>query len=237
VLQFHRHAKGVKAGDRLTVADPAAVPLAEAARFAVYRPAEISIAVGDKLRMTANGKTLDGHRLNNGAVYRVAGFDRQGNVQLDNGWKLAAAWGHWNHAYVSTSWASQSRTVDKVILSQSALSRGASSREQFYVSLTRARQEAAVYTDDRQQLRDMVQRSEAKATAHDVARSLQGEQRRERQAYRRRQRHYAKLREAAALRERLSEREGYHAGRPVDFASRADAARLAAGERPRLSLG
>ena len=61
VLQFHQNAKGgFKKGDRLTVADPAAVPLAEAAKFSLYRPASIGLAEGDAIRF--HGHRQDARR-------------------------------------------------------------------------------------------------------------------------------------------------------------------------------
>lgn len=172
VLQYHRHGRGDRrAGARVCVnANPSAVLTSEASKFAAYRPEPIRLAIGDRIRLTANGKSLDGHRLNNGATYRIKGFDRQDNVVLNNGWTLDKNWGHWNHAYVSTSWSSQSKTVDKVILSQGLTSAGASSKEQLYVSLTRARNEAAIYTEDAQTLLDLTARSEKQNTAGEVNR-------------------------------------------------------------------
>ena len=59
--------KASRKGDRLTVTDPAAVPLSEAARFSLYRPEAIALAEGDRIRFTGTVKTLDGeHTLKNG---------------------------------------------------------------------------------------------------------------------------------------------------------------------------
>jgi conjugative relaxase-like TrwC/TraI family protein len=75
VIQFHQNAKGgFTKGDRLTVTDPAAVPLEHAAKFSLYRPESIELAEGDRIRFTGNVKTLDGeHTLKNGNVHTVAG--------------------------------------------------------------------------------------------------------------------------------------------------------------------
>ena len=46
-----------------------AVPLAEAAKFSLYRPENIALAAGDVIRFTGTVKTMDGkHTLKNGAV-------------------------------------------------------------------------------------------------------------------------------------------------------------------------
>jgi hypothetical protein len=68
----------VKEGEKL--------PLQYADRFEVYRPAQLPLAVGDRVRVTAGGKTRDGqHRLANGALFTVQGFTRQGDPIVERG--------------------------------------------------------------------------------------------------------------------------------------------------------
>jgi conjugative relaxase-like TrwC/TraI family protein len=170
VLVFHQNAKGYQKGERITVGETA-LPLDQAARFTVYRGSELPIAPGDRIRITANSQTVDGkHRLNNGATYRVKGFTRAGALVLDNEWKVARDFGHLSHAYVSTSHASQGKTVDKVILGQSAESLAAGSREQFYVSVSRGRKQAVIFTDDKEALLAAVRREEERLAATDLFR-------------------------------------------------------------------
>ena len=79
LLQFHQNAPGHKNGSRLVVAEGSKLPIEFAERFEVYRPAQLALAVGDRIRITAGGKTKDGkHRLSNGALLTVEGFTRQG---------------------------------------------------------------------------------------------------------------------------------------------------------------
>ena len=81
MLQFHQNAKGFKNGQRLQVG-AAPLPLDQAARFQAYRAASVRLAAGDRLRITANGKTADGrHRLNNGALFTVKGFTSGGDIR------------------------------------------------------------------------------------------------------------------------------------------------------------
>ena len=80
VLVFHQNAKGFTKGQRLT-AGKEPIPTGHAAKFQVFHPNDISFAVGDRLRVTKNGKTLDGqHRLDNGTLYRIDHFDDAGNI-------------------------------------------------------------------------------------------------------------------------------------------------------------
>ncbi|HKQ49872.1 MAG TPA: MobF family relaxase [Phycisphaerae bacterium] len=177
VLVMHQNAKGYRKGERVVVGSDQ-LPLVEAARFTVYRPDLLPVAPGDVLRITRNGTTADGgHRLNNGATFAVKDFDAKGNIVLTNGWKIARDFGHIAYGYVVTSHASQGRTVDRVLIGESAQSFPAASREQFYVSVSRGRQRATIYTDDKQALLEAVSRSDDRLSATEF---LNGRNHRER---------------------------------------------------------
>ena len=166
VLQFHQNAKGFKRGDRVVVDNPESLPLDQAERFQLFHKGEMRFAPGDIVRITHNGRTADGkHRLENGTVYRVKQFDEAGNIVLANGWRIDREFAHLAHGYVVTSHASQGRTVDCVFVGQSSESFPASSREQFYVSASRAREQVVVYTDDKVALREAIARSEDRVSA------------------------------------------------------------------------
>lgn len=168
VLEFHQNAKGYAKGQQVTVGQ-SPLPLDQAGRFQAYRAGELVLAPGDIVRLTKNGLTADRkHRLNNGAMHRIRAFDANGNIVLQNGWKVSQDFGHLAYGYVVTSHASQGKTVDRVFIGQSADSFGASSREQFYVSASRARQQVTVYTDDKESLLKAVSRSEERITATEL---------------------------------------------------------------------
>lgn len=171
VLVFHQNAKGYRRGERVVISDPATVPVDQAARFQVFRRATLAVAPGEVLRVTRNGTTLNGkHRLNNGSLVAVKTFDARGNLVLANGWTVARDYGHLAHGYVITSHASQGKTVDRVLIAQSSDSFPASSREQLYVSVSRGRKRATIYTDSRGALLDAVARSEDRMTATELVR-------------------------------------------------------------------
>ncbi len=168
VIEFQQNAKGYSKGQRVTVG-LSPVPFDQSARFQTYHAGELALAKGDLIRITKNGQTVDGeHRLNNGAQYRVKGFDKSGDILLENGWKVSKDFGHIAYGYVVTSHASQGKTVDRVFIGQSADSFGASSREQFYVSASRAREQVTVYTDDKESLLSAVNRSDERLTATEL---------------------------------------------------------------------
>jgi conjugative relaxase-like TrwC/TraI family protein len=159
VLVFHQNAKGYKRGQRL-IAGRDSVPFDQAARFTVFHQRTLGVSVGDRVRITRNGKSAGGQRLDNGDVYAVKSFAADGDLVLENGWKLSKDYGHLTHGVVLTSHASQGKTVDRVFIGQSAQSFPASSREQFYVSASRGREQVMVFTDDKAELLHAIGRTD-----------------------------------------------------------------------------
>jgi conjugative relaxase-like TrwC/TraI family protein len=170
VLVFHQNAKGHASGDRVVVGE-VPPPVSEAAKYQVFHATSLALAPGDVVRVTRNGKTADGrHRLNNGALYGVAGFDARGDIVLANGWTVGKEFGHLAHGYCVTSHASQGKTVDRVFVSESSQSFPAASREQFYVSVSRGRESAVIYTDDKAALKAAVGVSDDRTSATELVR-------------------------------------------------------------------
>ena len=119
VLVYHQNAKGRRKGERVTVGE-GPPPTDQAARYQVFHPDTLPVAAGDMLRVTKNGKSLDGGRLNNGDLLSVAGFDAAGNLRTDRGVTIPRDFGHLAYGYVATSHASQGTDVDRVLVGQSA---------------------------------------------------------------------------------------------------------------------
>jgi conjugative relaxase-like TrwC/TraI family protein len=177
VLLFHQNAHVFGRGERVTARDGRELPLDQAARFQVFHASTLLLAPGDRVRITHNGTTADGkHRLNNGAIYNVKEFDDGGNIVLNNGWTVGKDWGFLAHGYVTTSHASQGKTVDRVFVGQGTESFAASSREQFYVSASRARERVTIYTGDKEALLDAVKRSDDRLTATEFVNSIPHQQ-------------------------------------------------------------
>ncbi len=191
VLLFHQNAKGgFKKGQRLTVADPAAVPLSEAEKFTLYRPETMSVAKGDRLRFTGNVKAFrSDHSYKNGDTATVAGFTPAGNLRLDDGRVIRADAGLLRHGFVETSYGSQGKTVQKAILGMSTWSLGAINQEQIYVSASRAKEAVTIFTDNKAAVMEAVQRTSRKDAALDLLSDREKAQHRHRlDAYRDRQR-------------------------------------------------
>lgn len=184
-VEFHQNANGHVKGERwqvtagpsgtakLSATGPAGkrteVALSEAKRFTVYRQSELALAKGDRIRITKGGKTREGTRINNGDLFTVTGFTKAGHLKLHTGKTLDKGFGHVAYGYVTTSHAAQGRTVDRVYLAQSSRSAPAASREQFYVSISRGREQCRIYTDDKRALERVVMRDTARMSARELA--------------------------------------------------------------------
>ena len=169
IVQFVRNSGKHRAGERVEAVDfsPAT---SRAAHYATYLRGTAAVAAGDTIRITANGKTRDGaHRLNNGSQYEVKGFTDKGDIVLGNGWVVGQDYGHFTHGYVSTSHASQGKTVDRVLIAMGGESLPAINSEQFYVSVSRGRERATIFTDlAPATLRDAIRRSDPRQSATEL---------------------------------------------------------------------
>ncbi len=183
-VQWNQHAPGFKRGDLVTVlgrqdgrvmveggaGQARELPLGLADRFELYRTESLAVAEGERLRVTRNGYavTPDGkrHRVNNGDVITVR-FTPEGDLVDQRGWVIPSSFGHLAHGVV-TSHASQGAEDKVPFLAQSTTSRGASSAEQFYVSISRGKKAVRVYTDDKEALRAAVVRSDRARSAAEV---------------------------------------------------------------------
>jgi hypothetical protein len=149
------------------------LPLYQPELFSVFERDKIEVGQGERVRITANGRDMKGHRLNNGSLYTVKKFSRDGGLVLDNGFRLGKDFAHLAWGYASTSHAAQGKTVDCVLVCQSGLiSSGATDAKQFYVSVSRGRKEVRIYTDDVAELRDNVTRERERQMATELIQHL-----------------------------------------------------------------
>jgi len=135
------------------------LPIERAKCFDVYENNEMGLSVGDKINITKNGFDCDKKRLNNGYSLEVVSLDTNGKVKVQNAvskseYILEKDFGHWSHAHCITSYASQGKTVDEVFIAQPAATFSATDAKQVYVSVSRGRDKAHLYTDDKVALLD-----------------------------------------------------------------------------------
>jgi ATP-dependent exoDNAse (exonuclease V) alpha subunit len=182
VAQINRRVEGYVPGERLEVVSVhddyvlarsggtiKELPIWEPESFGVYKIESIEIAEGDRIRITANGKTADGHRVYNGGMFTVDHIADDGKILLNNGWRLAENFGHLDWGYAMTSISSQGKDVDWVFLAQSPeLSYGASDANQIYVSISRGSEGFKLYSTCLQTVRELVSRERERPMATEV---------------------------------------------------------------------
>ena len=144
-------------------------PIEFANRFKLYHPTQLALAKGDRIRVTAGGKTKDGHRLNNGSLFTVEGFTKRGDIIIDHGWVIDRDWGMLTHGFCITSHASQGVTVHKVFIGMASESFGATNERTGYVAITRGKEKAEIFTDDREALLKAVSRPDSPLSATELA--------------------------------------------------------------------
>jgi conjugative relaxase-like TrwC/TraI family protein len=134
------------------------VGLKFAKKFDVMQKRELDIGVGTQMIMRANGVSKDGVAFANGELVRVKKLGEDGSIMvvglLDKKEKtLEPDQQVMNLGYAVTSYASQGKTCDVVILSDST-NRAAINSKEWYVSITRGRRYARIITPG---LEDLIQ--------------------------------------------------------------------------------
>jgi conjugative relaxase-like TrwC/TraI family protein len=183
VVEFHQNARGFTRGDKAVVAKDTdglflqkedgtrgALPVGQAKRFEVYRTGTMALGRGDRIRITKNGEARvegerKGARLNNGDIFTVEGFTKDGDIRLEKGKVLPKSFGHMSPGYVDTSYASQGKTVDRVFIAAGNQSLPATNQQQWYVSASRGREMAKVYVEDKAEVRDRIAKTGERLSA------------------------------------------------------------------------
>ena len=101
----------------------------------------IELAPNDKILIRANDKKSG---LVNGQILTVEALGSAGEIKTREGFTLPATFVTWRHGYAVTSHASQSKTVDHVIVAAAALDAKA-----LYVSASRGRHSVAIHCADK----------------------------------------------------------------------------------------
>ncbi|ADB38021.1 conjugative relaxase domain protein [Spirosoma linguale DSM 74] len=173
LIQFNQNLPGIKRGSRWIIENSSdkgvfiqneekqilPLPTLKSRDFDVYNRSDINLAKGDTIRITRNGFDQEKNRLNNGQLLDVLSISKNGELHVRNrtskaDYKLDSQYGHLTHAYCITSHAAQGKTVDEVFITQPASTFPATDAKQFYVSVSRGRDRARIYTDDKEQLLD-----------------------------------------------------------------------------------
>jgi conjugative relaxase-like TrwC/TraI family protein len=140
----------------------------------VYRQLEREFSVGDRIQFTAPDKQP---RVANRELGMIERVDLDGNLalRLEDGRAIhfkASEHPHFDHGYAVTSHSSQGLTVDRVLVNIDTSVNPQLLNSRFaYVAISRARQDAEIYTDDSAGLGEKLAHEVAKTSALEYAHS------------------------------------------------------------------
>ena len=141
---------------------------------AVYQRHRLEIAVGDRLTWTKNDRQLGRRNGQEFTVTAITGNNAQ--IQYLDGTQsetinLAQAQ-HLDYALVSTTYSSQGKTADRVLVAADSTI----GKESFYVAVSRARDELKLYTSDKAYLLKLARLTKAKENPLELLRQQVREQ-------------------------------------------------------------
>lgn len=144
------------------------VPFRLADRITVCQPKPLVLAAGDRLQLKANARTRTGRRVANGELVTVKKVGVDARITLADGRILESDYRQFVRGFAITSYGSQGKTVDHVLFCDSTI-KAATSRQQWYVTISRGRKGIAIFTSDKAQLRENILRSGDRELAMDLA--------------------------------------------------------------------
>ncbi len=138
----------------------------------VYRESNRTFAEGDRIQFRA---PFADHRIANGELGTIKQMeDEHFTVALDSGREVRFEpdkFRHLDHGYAVTSYSSQSQTVDRVLVNADANESDLLLNQRMgYVAISRARDEAMIFTNSADQLRAALDRSVEKEMAVEALR-------------------------------------------------------------------
>jgi conjugative relaxase-like TrwC/TraI family protein len=157
------------------------LPTAHADRFEVYTTKTRKFAIGDQIMITKNatakvaGQAV-GVRVNNGDVYQVEGFTKEGDFRLPGGKLLPRNYGHIAYGYTTTSQHSQSNTVDWNFVDWNSETLRAVDRPGAYVPSSRFRKGIMYFVDDKEAVRSAIGRRQENKTAYELVKEQRAEE-------------------------------------------------------------
>ncbi|MFQ5779762.1 MAG: hypothetical protein ACE5HN_03115, partial [Nitrospiria bacterium] len=145
-------------------------------RLGLFQPVERSFSEGDRVLFLKNDRTL---KVQNGLTGQIEQIHETGHIQVRTGagrsvkFDLSGegprGYSHLTHAYALTEYKAQGQTVDDMIWHAPAGDRfkDENTMNAFYVSITRARDDAKVFTDSKEDLKAQVKEEQEKTSTLD----------------------------------------------------------------------
>jgi conjugative relaxase-like TrwC/TraI family protein len=143
-----------------------------AERWSVVDRQKLRIGEGSMLQMKGNIRSREGRQAVNGELVKVVTIRRDGALVVadDKGVHktIEASQRLLNLGYCVTSYGSQGKTVDVVVLADAG-SKLATHQKEWYVSISRARRQIAVVTEDIRSLGDRIRGDKTRRLAVDLS--------------------------------------------------------------------
>ena len=152
------------------------LPLQSHNSFQVYLKEETSVSKGDLIRINVNGKSLENKPIHNGQIFRIEGFDKYGNIQIGKSKTISKDYANFSMGYYRTAHASQGKDAQVLILSQPTQTFVAANERTFYVGVSRGAEEARIYTDNKEELKQVMSKPSDRVHALDIAKEIEQEQ-------------------------------------------------------------
>ena len=141
--------------------------------IAAYREIARDFAEGDRLQFTVSKPDMDIKNRDLGTVERIVGTDMTVRMDGDKTRTLtfnASQMRHFDHGYAVTSHSSQGLTTDRVLVNMDTKAHPELINTRFaYVSVSRASEDARIYTNDATTLAQRLSTDISKASAVEVA--------------------------------------------------------------------
>jgi conjugative relaxase-like TrwC/TraI family protein len=142
--------------------------------IAAYREIARDFAEGDRLQFTVSKPDMDIKNRDLGTVERIDGTDMTVRMDGDKARTLTfdtSEMRHFDHGYAVTSHSSQGLTTDRVLVNMDTKAHPELINTRFaYVSVSRASEDARIYTNDATTLAERLSTDISKASAVEVAR-------------------------------------------------------------------
>ena len=180
VLVFNRDVRGFKAGESarlkqitdthlMVESDTriASISFKHLDKLTVCQRKELALAAGDRLQLKANGRSVENRKLVNGELVTVETVHPDGRIALKDGRVLDKNFRQFVRGYAITSYASQGKSVDHVLFSDS-MAKAATNQQQWYVTISRGKKGIHIFTTDKEQLRENITRSADRPSVMDL---------------------------------------------------------------------
>jgi hypothetical protein len=180
VLVFNRDVRGFKAGESATLkqitdthlivesdSHSDSILFKHVDKLSACQRKEMVLAAGDRLQLKANGRSMENRKLVNGELVTVERVHADGRIALKDGRVLDKTFRQFVRGYAITSYASQGKSVDHVLFSDS-MAKAATNQQQWYVTISRGKKGIHIFTTDKEQLRENITRSADRPSVMDL---------------------------------------------------------------------